>query len=174
MPRHAPYVPPQSARAILADILLRARAAQLMLDEDPNRITLLRQAAGQLDMIAGAHPYWGEYWVVRAFVMAQLDGDWSPATVQAFDRSYRETPYLPQSADWRVAYALRNWDRLASDIRPIAIREMVWLARREFADRDRLIPQIRQTDAYRPFMVEWLAVRSRDADFSPVEGLTPQ
>lgn len=174
LPQHAPSLPPQSARAILADILLRARAAQFMRDDDPRRVLLLGQAQAQLDRIEGAHPYWGEYWAVRAFVMAMLKGDRSSDTVGAFNRSYRETPYIYQSADWRVDYALRNWGSLSPDIRPHAIREMVWLARREFTDRDRLIPQIRETDAYRLFMIEWLAVRSRDADFSPVEGLPPQ
>lgn len=174
VPQNEPYHRPASPRAILMDALLRARAAQEMNRLNPDRPMLLRQAESQLAEIADARPNWGQYWVTRAYVSALRHGERAPATVAQINRSYETTPYIRQSADWRVDWVLRNWDLLSPHIQAIAIKEMVWLARRDYADIRRLMPLIRETDAYSPFMVEWLATRNLDRDLAPVKGLPPQ
>lgn len=172
-PQHAPVQSPAPPFAILTDALLRARVAQAMPRNNPTRARLLNEADAQLGDIASARPMWGEYWVVRAYVATLRQGERSSPALTALSRSYRETPYLPDSLEWRTTYALRNWDLLPADVQQRAVRETVWLARRDYSDRDRIIPLMRTLPAYRAFMVEWLETRRLDRDFAPVESLTP-
>lgn len=174
MPQHAPLSQPASPNAILTDALMRARVAHDMERANPDRTLLLNEAERQLRGIERARPKWGAYWAVRAYISALRDGERAPATVAQISRSWRETPYLRQSAEWRTGYMMRNWDLLPADAQTIAVREAVWLARSDYDQLDRVMAWVRESDAYRPFMREWLSTRELDNDFTPVQGLTPQ
>lgn len=174
MPQHAPYGEPLSPQTVLADALLRTRTAHGMVLTDPNRAILLDQAERQLLPFADARPRWGEYWAIRAYISALRDGERSVSTIAQMSRSYVETPYLRKTAEWRTGYALRHFTLLKPDIQAIAVREAVWLSRSDYDGAEKVKAMIRNSEAYRPFMIEWLASRSLDADFTPVKGLAPQ
>jgi hypothetical protein len=151
-------------RALLADALLRARAAQ-PLGEGAERRSLIDQAADELTAAAGARPYWGERQATVAFVQTLRDGDDSTPALQSLGRSYDVTPYLVHAAPWRVAFGVRHWNMVAAATRDHIVDEAVWISRVDPKTLDGIFGLFRGTAAYEPFLRRWLTARRGDADF---------
>ncbi len=73
-------------------------------------------------------PHWGEAWVTASFVALLERGEGAPETLAALARSYREAPFLKESAAWRLRLAVDQWRALDPVTRLHAMDEGRWLA----------------------------------------------
>lgn len=67
--------------------------------------------------------------LLRAQNTLLRSGDAGPLACSAFAASYRERPFYPDAAVWRIAFARLYWQRLDPETRRAAIEEAVWQTR---------------------------------------------
>jgi hypothetical protein len=105
----------------------------------------LREAAGETGrgqrrtLIAGgfadamraevAMPHSGEAALTMAYAYVMRDGAGSPMALRHFMQSYVIHPYLRDSAEWRLRYAVLHWHRLDPATRAAVANEGRWLRR---------------------------------------------
>jgi hypothetical protein len=156
-----PATADRPARAMLADALLLARWAEGRPLSDPERQRRLEEADRLATRAARSRPYWGEAWSVTAFAraLAAPGGAGGESADRALAESYRATPFLRYSADWRVSYGLRAYDRLDPVSRSRIIDEAAWLLRNEGPQRRAVLSAARQSAAYAPVMLRWRLLR---------------
>jgi hypothetical protein len=114
-----------SPRAAALRAMVRTRAA---IGANPeSRAQLLALAQKDAARAVAGRPNWGQAWVTETFVRQADQGSGSPAALAAFRRSYAENGYLPGAAEWRLRYALRNWNALDPATRAKVIDESRWV-----------------------------------------------
>lgn len=162
--------PRSPVRALLSDALWRARAAQRAADP-ALRQRLLGQAERDLAIVRTQRRWWGDAWILTAFVRS-LAGD-RAGTRAALARSYVDAPYLHTGGAWRVREGLGDWDSYDAPIRARIIDEAVWLARSDAETYGVVSALARSSSGYRAFMLRTLEVRQQDPDFGPLKRVTP-
>jgi hypothetical protein len=160
-------------RALVADALLRLRAAERM-TQGSARDRLIAQAGAAITAARLPRPWYAQAWILEAYRQSLAGPQARGALAIALARSYADAPYLKESAGWRVGNAFALWSSLPASAQARAINEAVWLARMGQAEYLAVMRMARGSDAYQPFVLALLRARSGDADFTPVEGAAPQ
>lgn len=119
-------MPPTPQEQVYRAQSLARQAAML---DGPARAAALDRAGALVAAGLARRPRWGEAWVVKAFVEMMRNGPGAPPAIAALARSYAETPFLRESADWRIGYVADQWPRIDARTRTAAVREAIVLTR---------------------------------------------